>query len=67
MNVLVMIIAKKDINFINFIYFQETDLFFVRITALNFMAKMEKVKNMKLFIHTYLIIKKLYQLEILMK
>ena len=62
----VMIKLKKVIYFIKSIKFQETGLFFVRIMVLNFMAKMKKVKNMKIFIFTYSI-KIFNPLEILMK
>ena len=62
----VMIKLKNVIYFIKSIKFQETGLFFVRIMVLNFMAKMKKVKNMKIFIFTYSI-KIFNPLEILMK
>ena len=62
----VMIKLKKVIYFIKSIKFQETGLFFVRIMVLNFMVKMKKVKNMKIFIFTYSI-KIFNPLEILMK
>ena len=62
----VMIKLKNVIYFIKSIKFQETGLFFVRIMVLNFMAKMKKVKNMKIFIFTYSI-NIFNPLEILMK
>ena len=63
----VMINSKKGMNFIIFIKLKKTGLFFVLIMALNFMAKMKKIKNMKLFILIYLIMKIFNPLKILMK